>query len=104
MTKAISLPAHSPKDWIGRWAVSLTTPLYSLRMRNKVDAEMREFAKLMPEYHAVLMGGILHDLVVTSPREDPFRNLYRGEDGIVRLPGGEALGSWHNAVDLMSPG
>lgn len=90
------------KDWIIRWAVSLSTPLYSLRMRNEVDEEMRTFARRMPEYHSVAMAGILHDIILTVDSTDPFRNLYRGERGAVRLPGGEAFGSWENyASDLM---
>jgi len=71
-------------------------------MRLEVDSEMRLFARRMPEYHAVAMAGLLHDIIVTVDPGDPFRNLHRGEKGIVRLPSGEAFGSWHNyAADLM---
>lgn len=91
----------APKDWTARWAISLTTPLYSLRMRNEIDKEMRAFARRMPEYHSVVMAGLLADVIATFAPEDPFRNLYRDDDDVIRLPGGEAFGSWHNATDLM---
>jgi hypothetical protein len=94
----------STKDWAARWSVSLTTPLYSLRMRNEIDVNMRLFAKRLPEYHAALMAGILSDLILTLDPEDPWRNLYRDNAGTVRLPGGETFGMWENATDLMPAG
>jgi hypothetical protein len=90
----------TPRDWIARWVVSLTTPHYSLRTRLQIEDNMRAFARRMPDYHAVIMGGVLHELVVCFDPRDPFRNLYRDHTGVIRLPGGEALGSSHNAVDL----
>jgi len=91
----------SPKDWIVRWAISLTNPLYSLRRRNEIDVAMRTFARRMPEYFATVMAGIAHDIVVTVDPADPFRNMYRDKDGVVRLPGGDPFGSWTNfAADL----
>lgn len=50
MTEKSHIPSTlAPKDWTARWAVSLSTRLYSLRMKNKIDTEMRLFAKRMPE-------------------------------------------------------
>lgn len=46
------------------------------------------------------MAGLLGDLIATLAPEAPFRHLYRDEDAIVRLPNGEAFGSWRNATDM----
>ena len=93
--------AFTPKDWTARWVISLTTPLYSLRMRCEIDVSMRLFARRMPEYYSVVMAGPLGDVIATLSPSDPFRNLYKDENGMIRLPGGEPFGSWHNATDLM---
>jgi hypothetical protein len=102
MTEPIQgLERHTtPKEWVARWTISLTTPLTSLRMRNEIDKEMRLFAQRMPEYHAVIMSGVLNDLLFTLDPEDPWMHLYQDEEGVVRLPGGEAFGTWENATDL----
>jgi hypothetical protein len=81
----------TPKEWVSRWTISLTTPLTSLRMRNEIDQQMRLFANRMPDYHAVVMSGILHDLLSTLDPDDPC---------VIRLPSGEAFGTWENATDL----
>lgn len=102
MTKpALPTDAFTPKDWTARWVISLTTPLYSLRMRCEIDASMRLFARRMPEYHSVVMAGPLGDIIASLSPRDPFRNLYKDEQGMIRLPGGEPFGSWHNNTDLM---
>jgi hypothetical protein len=90
------------RQWVSRWTISLTTPLTSLRMRNEIDQEMRLFAKRMPDYHAVVMSGVLHDLLATLDPEDPWLHLYKDDAGVVRLPGGEPFGTWENATDLAS--
>ena len=90
----------TPKEWVARWTISLTTPLTSLRMRNEIDKEMRLFAERMPEYHTVVMSGVLHDLLYTLDPEDPWMHLYKDDNGVVRLPGGTAFGTWESATDL----
>jgi hypothetical protein len=55
----------------------------------------------MPEYRGVVVSGVLHDLIFTLDPADPFRNLYRDDTGGIRLPGGQAFGTWRNATDLM---
>jgi hypothetical protein len=90
----------TPKEWVARWAISLTTPLTSLRMHNEIAHEMRLFAQRMPEYHAVIMSGVLNDLLSTLDPEDPWMNLHLDKTGIVRLPSGAAFGTWQNATDL----
>ncbi|MHA6667488.1 hypothetical protein ACX3O0_01325 [Homoserinimonas sp. A447] len=70
-------------------------------MRKEIDTEMRTFARRMPEYHSVLMAGLLHDTISTLDTDDPFRRMYRDGAGIIRISGGEAFGSWHNATDMM---
>jgi len=88
------------KEWVARWTISLTTPLTSLRMRNEIDKEMRLFAQRMPEYHAVIMSGVLHDLLYTLAPEDPWMHLHKDEAGVLRLPGGASFGTWESATDL----
>ncbi|MHA6668603.1 hypothetical protein ACX3O0_07010 [Homoserinimonas sp. A447] len=70
-------------------------------MRKEIDTEMRTFARRMPEYHSVLMAGLLHDVISTLDDDDPFRRMNRDSTGAIRTPGGEAFGSWHNATDMM---
>ena len=90
----------APKEWVARWTISLMTPLTSLRMRKEIDQEMRLFAERMPDYHAVIMSGVLHDLLYTLDPEDPWMRLYKDEEGVIRLPGGAAFGTWESATDL----
>lgn len=89
------------KDWAGRWAISLTTPLYSVRMRKLIRTEMNLFATQMPHFHAILVSRILHDLIRTIDPSDPLRNLHRDGNGVIRLPSGQQFGFWWNYTDLM---
>lgn len=89
------------KDWTARWVTSLTTPLYSVRMRKLIRTEMNLFAEQMPHFHAILVSRIVHDLISTIDPSDPLRNLHRDDQGVIRLPSGQEFGSWRNYTDLM---
>jgi hypothetical protein len=91
----------TPKDLVARWAVSLTAPLVAFRVRHDIDAGMRRFSTRMSEYHAVIMAGLLADTISTLDPEDPWKNPYRAFNGSIRVPGGNPLGAWKSATDLM---
>ena len=52
-------------EWLFRWAIEIETGLHTLRMRAEIDRFMQAFTDEHPRLQALLVTGVLHDLVTT---------------------------------------
>lgn len=116
------MPACETPDVVGaqpgtiaaRWAVCLSEPLLSLAQRQQLEADM---ARLVDdgEWGAHFCGGVLADLALSLPDNDPWRHLSGrlGELATPTPPPGPGPGAWavsgrvfgviDDAEDLLPP-
>ena len=58
-----------------RWVVAMCEPLVSPSTRATNEAAMIRFVAHSPEWAAVFFAGLLHEIAVTLPPDDPWVNL-----------------------------
>jgi len=92
------------------WAMTLAEPLLSPATRARLETGMEMCSLTHPEWATVFFGGVLADMALTLPPDDPWRHLSAriGEltvgpnpppDLGAAAPDGTPFGTWADGID-----
>ncbi|MDJ0354403.1 hypothetical protein [Pseudarthrobacter sp. PH31-O2] len=82
-----------------RWLVSLFDGLVTTEARVEIDEQLLTFVRARPIMFAAFVSGVVSDLLISLPAEDPWRHTEESE-GCIRSAAGNPFGCWEDGADL----
>lgn len=98
-------PYERPFDLVclERWLVSLFDGLVSLEARAEIEEQLLEVVRTRPVMFAAFVSGVVADMLISLPAEDPWLHT-RNVEGCIRSASGFVFGCWEDGADLHSRG
>lgn len=72
---AVPSAEQNPAVIVARWAVTLLNSLVATQERVAAEEAMMALVGRNPDWMAAYCAGVLHEVVMSLPRDDPWRNL-----------------------------
>lgn len=75
VVNAVPAAEQNPAVVVARWAVTMLNPLVATQERVAAEEAMMALVGRNPDWMAAYCAGVLHEVVTSLPRDDPWRNL-----------------------------